>query len=72
MLKVKYLKQRKIFEISLTKSRIYKKLQTSGIIREPERGGGGSGIQSGVQVEGFIKKKMKAAVDNRPPGQRRF
>ena len=43
MLKVKYLKQRKIFEISLTKSRIYKKLQTSGIIREPERGGGGGG-----------------------------
>ena len=34
MLKVKQLKQRKIFEISLTESQIYKKLQTSAIIRE--------------------------------------
>ena len=33
MLKVKYIKQRKMFEISLTESRIYKKLQTSAIIR---------------------------------------
>ena len=34
MLKVKQLKQRKIFEISLTESQIYKTLQTSAIIRE--------------------------------------
>ena len=34
MLKVKLLKQRKIFEISLTESRIYKKQQTSSTIRE--------------------------------------
>ena len=34
MLKVKQLKQGKIFEISLTESQIYKTLQTSAIIRE--------------------------------------
>ena len=34
MLTEKYLKQREIFEISLSESRIYKKWQTSAIIRE--------------------------------------
>ena len=34
MLKVKQLKQRKIFEVSLTESPIYKKQQTSATIRE--------------------------------------
>ena len=57
MLKVKYLKQRKIFEISLTKSRIYKKLQTSGIIREPERGGGGPGFSPGSRLRVLSRKR---------------
>ena len=58
MLKVKYLKQRKIFEISLTKSRIYKKLQTSGIIREPERGGGGGpGFSPGSRLRVLSRKR---------------
>ena len=61
MLKVKYRKQRKIFEISLTKSRIYKKLQTWGIIREPEKGGGGGaggpGFSPGSRLRVLSRKR---------------
>ena len=51
MLKVKYIKQRKMFEISLTESRIYKKLETSVIIREISDSNletGRNGSKSGV------------------------
>ena len=48
MLKVKYLKQRKIFEISFTESRFYTKYQTSALIREISEETGRNGSKSGV------------------------
>ena len=51
MLTEKYLKQRKIFEISLSENRIYKKWQTSAIIREISDSNletGRNGLKSGV------------------------
>ena len=51
MLTEKYLKQREIFEISLSESRIYKKWQTSAIIREISDSNlekGRNGLNSGV------------------------
>ena len=51
MLTIKLLKQRKIFEISLSDTRIYKKWQTSAIIREISDSNletGRNGLKSGV------------------------
>ena len=53
MLTVRQLKQRKIFEISLSESRIYKKWQTLAIIRQISDSNletGRNGSKSGVSL----------------------
>ena len=69
MLTIKLLKQRKIFEISLSDTRIYKKWQTSAIIREISDSNletGRNGSKSGVS---WIIWKSWQPCNLRSPGE---